>query len=224
MKTLRLILVAFALCTSLWAQEIRRPTANAASSSTSIGCTGTNQAGTVTNSSNMYDAGTPPTSTSGTLKVSRAATGTPWWAGQQFTGWATASGAYTALTLNVNGSCTTGNTTGGFGGCSIAYSLNAGSTWTTAWQDLTDPTSQTTYTISIPPGTTLGNIYVAACSQASYDTTDGGATTTTFTIWDIWTSGTLSGSIPNQSTFQTYVTASLRRKIHIKRELIAGMV
>ena len=173
--------------------DIERPTAIAPSTSTSIGCTGTNYAGVSTNTGLMYDTtNPPPNSTSGTLAASSLNTaGSTRWAGWQFNGWGSATGAYSALTLNVNLSCGSLYPGDGTGHCDVAYSLDAGTTWGTL-TILSDTASQQTATVPIPMGTTLSNIYVGACEQASYDTINSAANTATATIWDIWTAGALT--------------------------------
>jgi len=177
-------------------QEIRRPTANAVSTASTIGCTGTNFGTTVTNPANWYDTGTPPTTTSGTSVSTAISTATQRWNGQVITGWALASGSYSSLTGNINMSCAS-SPYAGWDTCFAVYSLNAGSTWSglgLAGSGVS-ATGQTTYSVTIPSGTVLSNIQVAFCSQSLYDSDNASNITTTLTIWDIWTSGILGASI-----------------------------
>ena len=181
---MRKLLVILALISAGFAQEIRRPTVDATTASSSV-CSGTNLSSAAMTSS--YDAGIPPTTTFSTL--GSASVGTARWRGRVFTGWAAASGSYSTLSLNINFDCQ--GAPAGWGQCAADYSLNGGSTWTNLF-NYSDGNPQQTATLSIPAGTTLTSVQVRLCSKANYDSTDVQDSSTNFDVWDIWTSGTLS--------------------------------
>jgi hypothetical protein len=126
----------------------------------------------------------PSTGTSATLiQVSPSSTGY-YTTSRIFTPFQTASGTYTADTLNVNFSCTPG-THGGI--CTFYYSTNGGSSWTLLYSTSAS-TSQATQSLAIG-AVSLANVKFLVCIDAVYAA--GGGTTST-TVYDIWSTGTLN--------------------------------
>jgi len=110
--------------------------------------------------------------------------------GRVFTTWAGASGPYSALTLNVNSSCSENGATGGGGECILRYSLDGGATWTILISETLEDGSgwtQQTTTVSLSTSQTISQIQVDACGDGNGALPLG---TSTVTIWDIWTAGT----------------------------------
>lgn len=138
------------------------------------------------------DAGVPPTSTYGQQGSVSDGNGDSQFAGRVFSSWAAASGPYTALSLNVNLSCTNDHgTTHGY--CYAQYSTDGGATWTML-ANATGSQAQNTYTAAISASTNFANLQVAVCSDASDAAPLGTITATTLQVWDVWTNGTTSGS------------------------------
>jgi len=195
---MRFILI-FALTSTLWAQEIKRPSASANTSSSGVCVSGSN-AGNSTPMPFAYDAGTPPTSTQSSLSKSSGVSGTKW-TGRIFTSWATASAPYSALTINVNFACS--DSSAGLGECGAEYSTDSGSTWTTL-ADEPDGTSQATYSHSLSSSQNLSTVQVRICVASTYDTPNSSPTIGTIAVWDIWTSGTLTAAAVPKHRARSY--------------------
>jgi len=179
------ILVVALLMTSAMGQEILRPTTDSDNS-------GGECSGSVLGSAAMtasYDASGTATSAAFTAIGSSTLDRKK---GRAFTTWAGASGPYSALTLNVNSSCSESGAGGGNGGeCIVRYSLDGGSTWTFLISETLGDGSgwaQQTTTVSLTPSQTISQIQVDACGSGFGTLPIGSATVT---IWDIWTAGTL---------------------------------
>lgn len=188
-------LVWLLLVSCCFAQDVKRPNTDVDSGAT-IKC----GIGTSSGSSTMtlaYDAAGQSTSSiiaiQGSISQSH-------YRSRAFYNWTAPSGSYSALTLNINAQNVETNSTGSVGGGELKYSLNNGSTWTTivsgagggGWPRLTR-------TINLSASQDLSQIRVSACVYS----TAGGDTngpTETMTIFDIWTSGTVSGQAPGNGS------------------------
>ncbi len=172
---LKAIAVALLLASACWAQEIRRPTAEA-NYTTAFGiCAGTNLASTAM--ANYYDASGESTSAT---QSALATTTTDRWKGRVFTTWQAASGSYSVLNLKVFSACSSAGLGGG--DCDAAYSTNGGTSWTPL--AILNPAS-----ISLSASQNLSQLQVRVCAVGFFDATDPG--TGTLTGYDIRTEGTL---------------------------------
>jgi hypothetical protein len=185
----RLPLLLFLLAISAFAQEIRRPSAD--SDNSAPDCSGNALASA--SGASAYDASGLSTSVTYSATGTSGRPGTSRKTGRLFNTWAAPSGAYSALTLNVNSSCTDDAVNAG-GDCVISYSTNGGATWTALIFDGSGGGwGQVTTTVALSVGQDLTQLQVRAC-------VDGGAGdlnvpiipgSGSVTLFDIWTSGTL---------------------------------
>lgn len=190
MKTLLAVIM---LCMMASAQDLKRPTVEAEAGTTAIGCVGTNTSSTAManahDSAGLTTSSTQSTGGTTTQSLYRA---------RKFTTWQSASGTYTALTLNVNAK------SGGYlafggdvsGNACLAYSINSGGSWTSIKCD-TDGSgwSQQTFNISLSATQDLSKLQVAVCTSGKagnrFGLAPGGDDVT---IYDIWTLGTTSAA------------------------------
>ena len=221
---LRNVLVVFILCAfglAALAQDIERPAGFATGSLTVSGCSGTYNAGSGTNTGQMYDGGhtlPAPNSTSGTYYVSSLNyPGSVRWAGFNFQ-WSGGAQSYSSLTLSINLSCTSLYPGDSTAFCAGSYSTNSGSTFASLYS-LSDTAGPQTVTVTIPASTALGSIVVNNCVNASYDTLNSGLNQATVTIWDVWLYGTYLGT---GKQIQTFSTRLYPRRVHITRRLEIG--
>ena len=190
-----------ALAGALWAQEIKRPSADANTSSSAICTTGSNIANT-TPMPFAYDAGTPPTASQSSLSMRSAASpGNTRWTGRVFTSWAAATATYTALSININFACA--DSSAGNGACGAEYSTNSGSSWTSL-ASVGDGTGQTTYSAALSSSQNLTTVQVRVCAASTYDSINGVPTTGTIAVWDMWTSGTLTAAAVPKHRARSY--------------------
>lgn len=181
---MRVLLVVILLLGSASAQELLRPTTEVdPGAQPQYGCAGTNSASSAM--ANSYDAAGLTTSSTQSVSA-RLATK---YKNRLFSTWQSTGNTYTALTLNANASGSTAT-----GTAVIKYSTNSGVTWTTLKSDTGGGFAQATFPATLSASQDLSKLRVSACIEASDDT--GITTTDTITIWDIWTSGTISGSVP----------------------------
>jgi len=186
----RLPIIFFLLVLSGFAQEIRRPTAD--SDNSAPDCFGTAVASA--SGANAYDGSGTSTSVAYTASGTSGRPGTSRKTGRLFATWATPSGAYSALTLNVNSSCTDDAINAG-GECFISYSTNGGATWTALISDSSSGGwGQVTTTVTLSAGQDLTQLQVRACADGfagdlNLPLIPG---TGTVTLFDVWTSGTLA--------------------------------
>jgi hypothetical protein len=169
---------------SLWAQEVKRPTAeyNLVSCVTApLQCDGQ------VTFPNAYDGSGIGTSTSRTLTAIYPGTD-DYEQYDGFTTWASASGTYTSYVLKVNSTCTKTAIAAGY----IDYSTNAGSSWTSlksgSW------TNETTTSAVISGSIALSQLRVRVYQVATDGSTISSRGASTLTLYDIWTEGTLSGA------------------------------
>jgi hypothetical protein len=175
------------LAISAAAQEVKRPTTD--SDNSAPDCFGATIVASASGA-NAYDASGTSTS------VAYSATATNLQSkriGRLFNSWAGASGSYSALSLNINSSCTDDAVNAG-GDCVISYSTDGGTTWTAAKSDSSAGgwTQQTT-TVALTASQSLASVQVRACADAIQGQT--GVTlpgSGSVTLFDIWTSGTLA--------------------------------
>jgi hypothetical protein len=195
---MRKILLFLLLSSVAFAQDYRRPSADADANTTSYACGGT-LLGTSTSMSAVYSSksGNGPTGSSSTITATSAGAASRV-NGRVFTGWSSPY-SYSALTLYISASCAGTNNHS----CSAEYSTNGGSTW----QALAAiaATTQTTYSVTLSPSLTFSNIQVVSCALGIYAGSVGTGTTT---VYDIWTTGTVGAST---GPYQQYLTASMRR-------------
>lgn len=175
------------LCTLAFAQqqEILRPTSDIDPGKlTNLGCS---TIGNVASSTMKlsYDAAGLTTGSSlqvsGDSNASHSST-------RSFLNWQSTSNAYSALTLNINAQF---SGSGSGTGC-VKYSIDGGSTYTTAHCDSANGFARQTYTFTLSATQNLSKLRVSACgfggkgnAHAEIDPGDE-----EITIYDIWTSGT----------------------------------
>lgn len=194
---IRWIAVLLLLVTGAMAQEIRRPTAESDPSGSPTGLCPAGGAQASAAMPNFYDVTGVGTSSTLTATSTNVATHTK---GRTFTTWATASGPYSSLSLNVNSSATL-DPTNLNGDAGVEYSLNGGSTWTTLRASGgTTGWSQTTDTVSLSAGQALSSVQVRMCIDSFTPTA-----IQSFSGFDIWTSGVLltAPAAPNPIGFIT---------------------
>lgn len=108
-----------------------------------------------------------------------------------FTTWQTTGNTYSALTLNVNAASGGAQGTTGVGEADIVFSANGGSTWTSLEADGGNGFAQTTFTVALSAAQDLTKLRVAVCAMGN-----GSDGSDNITVWDIWTSGVVSGIQP----------------------------
>lgn len=191
MKALFTLTAWLCLSALLSSQEIKRPTSDATSSQL-YGCTGSNQ--TSTSMPKAYDLS--GLSTSSSLNATGTSTATIF-KDRLFTTWQNTLNSYSSLSLNVNASGTETNVDT-LGEMCIKYSSDAGSTWNTMFcTSGGNSFSQTTYTASLSTSQDLSKLRVAVCAQGTRASLGGGVPTSdTITVYDIWTSGVVTGVQP----------------------------
>lgn len=170
-------------------QEIRRPSADSDPGAVTPCAAGTTTATTA--GTNAYDASGTATSIAYTAAGSQTSTGVTRHATRLFNTWATPSGSYSSLSLNVNSACTDDTVNAG-GDCFVQYSTDTGSSWTTIKSDSsTGGWTQQTNTVSLATNQTFSALQVRVCGDGFGSTTGSGipAGTATITTFDIWTSG-----------------------------------
>ncbi|MCU1284061.1 MAG: Protein sidekick-2 [Acidobacteriales bacterium] len=182
------VAIIFLIANGAYAQEVKRPTTNATQSFLS-GCTGNTHSGGQSNIAQMYDSSGE--STSGVINyASTNVTGVTDVSNSVMSGWQSASGTYSSLTLKIKSSCVVDpKDTSAF--CAVGY--YNGSSWTSihsstvGWSTATD-------SITLSASQNLANLQVSACvsslsirdSSADWSTSNGLGT---LTIWDIRTEG-----------------------------------
>lgn len=192
---MRLLALFFCITTLTFGDELLRPTADANSTNTNYGCSGTNV--TFTSFPNAYDAAGLATSSTGSVAGGGCqkfiggncvVPGKNQYSARLFSGWMTSGNSWASLTINVNSS-SGGGFLGSDSAC-IAYSTNGGGTWTsircsgTGW-------AQSTSTVSISTGQNLSQLQVGICVQGTgFPNGGSGSGTDSITVWDIWTLGT----------------------------------
>lgn len=196
-------LLALILCTASLAfgDELLRPTTDANSISSSYGCTGSNvsstsftnghdSAGLATSSNENLIGGGCQKFLNGQCVVS----GHNLFFARLFSAWPSSGTQWASLTLNVNWA-TGGGTLAQDISC-IAYSTNAGSSWTSlACSGITR--AQGTSTATLSPTQDLTKVRVGICVLAQgAETGDGVQGQDDITIWDIWTLGTNNVPVP----------------------------
>lgn len=178
------------LVSSLFAQDILRPTADSNSNPT-IGCAGTAQT-----SSSMAKAYDPQgLSTYASLPASGNDNGGVK-EGRVFSNWRTSGNSYSALTLKVNAQIDTEQGKG----C-IAYSINGGGTYTTIECSAVS-VGRTTYSVSLAAGQDLNQLRIAACASGNKGYSRQGVDpgTGSVYIWDIWTEGSTTGAAAGEGS------------------------
>jgi hypothetical protein len=187
-KTIKYLVLSLLLVGLASAQEIRRPTADSNPGVVCSTATVATAAGT-----NAYDSSGTATSVAYTANGAINSPSTSNGEARTFTTWASPSGSYSSLSLNVNTSCVDDTANAG-GGCTVDYSINSGSSWTTLISDSTHGgwTQQTT-TVTLSTSQAFSSLQVRGCAfgnggDSSIPITRGNATVTLF---DIWTSGIL---------------------------------
>jgi hypothetical protein len=182
-----------------FAQDYKRPTANAASDDTNAGNICYSNALNENNGvyylpassmSAVYTgkSGSGPISSPNSSLSLAGGYGNPYWKQAIFSGWQSASGSYSALTLNVNLACTLGS--GDNYPCGMAYTLDGGSTWAYPYNP-PGGASQSTSSFTIPANTPLSSIKVSVCTW--------GYNPDSLSVYDIWTTGVLQGNPPSIS-------------------------
>ena len=185
------------LCTAglTFGDELLRPSADATSSATSYGCSGTNVA--FTSFPNAHDAAGLSTSSSGSVSGGGCrkftngecvVPGANQFSARLFNTWPSSGNTWASLTLNIN-SLSSGGFLSQDSAC-LAYSLNSGMTWTSircaqgGW-------IQVTNTVSIPVAQDLTKLQVGICVQGTGFPIGGGSSgSDSIQVWDIWTLGT----------------------------------
>jgi hypothetical protein len=178
----KLIVFLLLSCLSLWAQEVKRPTADVYIGTQICGGTWWDASATLIPS--CCDG------TGATIQVFGEVGGDPSENHESNEGlgtWQTTANSYTALDLIFDSSCSGSNV----GSCQIQYSLNGGGSWSTGKSGST--WARTTTTISLSPTQNLANVRVQACSVGQNGNNGGSTGNRTITLFDIKTSGTLSG-------------------------------
>lgn len=190
---MRKLLIAVILCGLCNAQEIRRPTTDSdGGANLSLGCLGSNEASS--SMSLAYDAA--GLSTSSTSDTSGTPT-TKLYRTRIFSAWQTTGNAYSALNLNINSSSPGWQAIGlGQGQACIAYSINLGASWTSVRCDTGTGWSQQTDVISLSAAQDLSRLRVGVCTQGNKGNAFISPGEDELSVFDIWTSGTVSGSIP----------------------------
>lgn len=190
------------LCTASLAfgDELLRPSVDATSTAT-IGCTGTNVV--FTSFPNARDAAGLATSSNGSVTGGPCGhfvggnctvAGKNHFSTRVFSGWSAAGTTWNSLTINVNWS-TLGGSFPTDTAC-VAYSINSGMTWTTL---LCSPTAraQATSSASLATSQDLTKLRVGICVMGQgADLGDGFPGNDDITVWDIWTLGTNNAPIP----------------------------
>jgi hypothetical protein len=178
---IRKLFVALLLVSAVFAQEVKRPTADA--SPGGVVCTG-----------DVWDGQVAMLPMAGTTMTADGDIGGPGdihEVNDYLTTWETTVNTYTALDLKFDTQCAITNTNPA-AGCNIQYSLDSGGSWTvarsgTSWARVTD-------TISLSTGQNLANIKIQMCALGKDGATGGTTSHATLTVFDIFTSGTVTGS------------------------------
>jgi hypothetical protein len=175
------------LLASAWGQDLKRPTVDI-DSGTTVKC-GFGTKASAPPMALAYDSAGQATS----AKLTAAGTVTQtFYKSRTFSTWQAPAGAYSDLTLSINSSSVE-TTTGSVGNMVIQYSIDNGSSWTTVRSSGHGPGwARGTSTIFLSPTQDMTQIKVAACALGEAGG-DAPGSTDTITIWDIWTTGTLSG-------------------------------
>lgn len=184
---MRKLLIVF-LLGSVWADELKRPTANA--DGTGAGCIGLRL--NLGSLPLAYDAAGPSTSSnlntsSGYALPHGLGIGSrTQFIGKRVTSWTATGNTYLGLTLNILSSSAGADGVGG--NACLAYSVNSGTSWNSircssgAWSMVTD-------TVTLTPVQDLTKLQVAACAQANGNDPEN-ISTDNLQIFDIWTLGT----------------------------------
>ena len=181
----KIITITLLFCATVFAQEIRRPTAEADTSG--AGCTATNT-DISSGMPNFYDAGGEGTSSTDSDFSPGVGTQT-YKNGRRFSTIPAASGSYTTLNLIIKSSCVLAV---GSGYCTLQYSTDGGTNFAavtgrsaTTWAAVTD-------TIPLTPTQNLTLVQVRWCKRMTDNASTG--TRVDLTGYDIRTEGTLPAS------------------------------
>lgn len=197
MRKFLLISILFLGFVAISAQTYIRPSSDAYSSGLTISTTtcGTGSLALQSNSTSMSAAyssksGAGPTGSSSNLAQGSNTSLSPLYATDRIFSF-TGSSAYTA-TISTSMACNN-NDSSGFGYCYLSYSTDGGSTWN-AIGNQNGLTSQATLSVSSVTIPNIGNLKVALCVRASYDSVTPQVTSTTATIYDVWLSATATSN------------------------------
>jgi len=183
----RRVLLIVLIASVAFGQEIKRPTADAdGGNNLTLGCHGQN-----TGSASMplgYDAAGLATFSSTTVQGTQSRT---YFSTRAFSSWQPPSNVYTSLSLNVNWSGTE-VTTGLIGQMCVNYSTDGGATYTSMGCSNGGNQPQSTRTVSLSTSQNLATVKVAICVQGTQGG-DSPGSKDTLNMYDIWTSGTVSG-------------------------------
>lgn len=177
------------------AQELKRPTVDTGTgSTTSLGCSGS--ASAAATMPNAYDAAGLSTNSTITVvapyKSQRARV-------RNFNTWQTPGGTYSALTLNVNAASSgwliASLGTGGTGTACLAYTVNSGATWNSIRCD-TDGSgwAQQTFSFTLSSTQDFTKLQIGACVSGTAVDSSGDVGGDQISVYDIWTLGTTAGA------------------------------
>lgn len=162
------ILAIIGVMASAQTVETRRPTAQAADTTFSwCSSGGTNIV--FSGMPNFFDSAGLSTSSNIDVNPSQGT----WWMQGRFTNWQAPTAAYSSLSLKVNTSCQVfASGPVGRGQCTVEYSTNGGSSWTTIYDfssTFSDLRPQGTDSVILPANQDLSQLVVRACISANAD-------------------------------------------------------
>lgn len=186
-------LAVLLMCTSAFAQDLKRPTTDVAGSPVPLGCEFGNTRTSVAMPDAYDNAGlltSSINSAAALYKSSKSST-------RVFKTWQAASGSYSALGLYINSQSPGWNSLAsgsGFGEGCIAYSLDSGLTWTSVVCDSGTGWTQQTFVVGLVPTQDLATVQVGVCTYGDALSSPGDVGGDGIYIYDIWTLGTSSSA------------------------------